>query len=75
RERGETRIYGSGLISSSGDAAHALGTECERRPFSLDAVVAQDFAIDRLQDVLFVVDGFDALFSAVELAASRFGLE
>lgn len=74
REAGETRIYGSGLISSAGDAAHALGADCERRPFSLDAVIAQDFAIDRLQDVLFVVDRFDDLFAAVELAASRFGL-
>ena len=74
REQGATRIYGSGLISSSGDAAHALGDDCERRPFSLDAVIAQDFAIDRLQDVLFVVDGFDPLFAAVEEAARRFGL-
>ena len=73
-EGGATRIYGSGLISSSGDAAHALGDDCERRPFSLDAVIAQDFAIDRLQDVLFVVDRFDALFAAVEEAARRFGL-
>lgn len=73
-EGGATRIYGSGLISSSGDAAHALGAECERRPFSLDAVIAQDFAIDRLQDVLFVARQFEDLFVAVEEAARRFGL-
>lgn len=74
REQGETRIYGSGLISSSGDAAHALGPDCDRRPFSLDAVIEQDFQIDRLQDVLFVVQEFDELFAAVDLAATRFGL-
>ena len=74
QERGATRIYGSGLISSSGDAAHALGPDCERRPFSLDAVIAQDFAIDRLQDVLFVVERFDDLFSAMEEAGRRMGL-
>ena len=66
RERGMTRIYGSGLISSHGDAANALGNRCRRLPFELDAVLAQPFEIDRFQDVLFVIDSFDQLFGAVE---------
>jgi phenylalanine-4-hydroxylase len=65
RESGELKLYGSGLISSHGDAANALGPTCERRPFSLDAVTTQPFVIDRLQDVLFVVDSFEQLFAAV----------
>jgi phenylalanine-4-hydroxylase len=64
-EQGEVKVYGSGLISSHGDAAHALGPDCERRRFSLDAVLAQPFEIDHFQDVLFVVDRFDQLFAAV----------
>lgn len=71
RERGATRIYGSGLISSHGDAANALGDRCERRPFTLDAVIGQPFAIDRMQDVLFVVERFDQLFEAVDTLARR----
>ncbi len=66
RERGAVRVYGSGLISSHGDAANALGPACERRPFVLADVVAQPFAIDRMQDVLFVVDDFAKLFAAVD---------
>ncbi len=65
-ERGRTRIYGSGLISSAGDAANALGPRCDRRPFSVEAVVSQPFRIDDLQDVLFTVESFDQLFDAVE---------
>jgi phenylalanine-4-hydroxylase len=65
REHGDIRVYGSGLISSHGDAANALGSGCERRPFSLDAVIAQPFEIDRFQDVLFVTESFDQLFGAV----------
>lgn len=65
RERGEIRIYGSGLISSHQDAANALGPDCERRPFSVEAVMAQPFEIDKLQDVLFVIGGFGELFAAV----------
>jgi len=66
RENGQIRVYGSGLISSHGDAANALGPNCERRPFDLDAVMRQPFEIDRFQDVLFVIDSFDQLFAAAE---------
>ena len=70
-ERGETRIYGSGLISSHADAANALGATCERRPFDLDAVLNQPFEIDKLQTVLFEVESFNQLFDAVTTIASR----
>jgi phenylalanine-4-hydroxylase len=66
REAGRVRVYGSGLISSHGDAANALGDRCDRRPFTLDAVLNQPFEIDHFQDVLFVIDSFDQLFEAVE---------
>jgi phenylalanine-4-hydroxylase len=71
RERGQVRIYGSGLISSHGDAANALGPKCDRRPFELDAVLAEPFEIDHLQNVLFVVESFDQLFEAVETIRAR----
>jgi phenylalanine-4-hydroxylase len=69
------KVYGSGLISSHGDAANALGAGCERRPFSLEGVLAQPFAIDRLQEVLFTIDSFEQLFAAVAAAESRLGIE
>ena len=65
REGGRSRIYGSGLISSHGDAAKALGPDCDRRPFRLKQVLAQPFEIDDLQPVLFVLDSFEQLFDAV----------
>ncbi len=71
REAGRIKVYGSGLISSQGDAENALGPKCERRPFSLDGVFAQPFEIDRLQDVLFVTESFSELFASVEEAGRR----
>lgn len=68
RESGDVRIYGSGLISSHADAAHALSHECRRRPFDLEVVMAQPFEIDHLQDTLFVVESFEQLFAAVAVA-------
>jgi phenylalanine-4-hydroxylase len=66
REKGRTKIYGSGLISSASDAANALGPKCDRRPFTLDAVMSQSFRIDELQNVLFELESFDQLFEAIE---------
>jgi phenylalanine-4-hydroxylase len=66
REGGEVKVYGSGLISSHADCTNALGRFCERRPFTLDAVLSQDFQIDTLQPVLFVVDSFEQLFAALD---------
>lgn len=68
----EIKIYGGGLISSKEDAKNALGPACDRRPFSQEAVIEQRFDIDRLQDVLFVIDDFAQLDEAVRaLAAYR----
>ena len=66
REEGATKIFGSGLISSHTDAAHALGSDCQRLPFDLEAVARQPFEIDRLQDILFVIDSFDELLEVLE---------
>ena len=68
RESDQVKVYGSGLISSHGDAANALGPDCDRRPFTLDAVLAQPFAIDRFQEVLFTIESFEQLFAAVAAA-------
>lgn len=70
-ENGAPKIYGSGLISSSGDAANAMGSSCDRRPFSLEAVISQSFRIDQLQDTLFVVEAFDQLYEAVDSIMER----
>src|SRR4051812_29883379 len=71
REDGETKVYGSGLISSHADCVNALGPNCERRPFALEQVLQQEFEIDHLQPVLFVIDSHQQLFDAVEQVRER----
>lgn len=73
REQGTVKVYGSGLISSVGDGANALGPKCDRRPFSLQAVIDKPFEIDHFQDVLFVIDSFDQLSEAVREMERRIG--
>jgi phenylalanine-4-hydroxylase len=71
RENGSAKVYGSGLISSMADCKNALGPYCERRPFVLDDLLAQEFEIDHLQPVLFVIDSHQQLFAAVEEVRGR----
>jgi phenylalanine-4-hydroxylase len=71
RETGGIKVYGSGLISSMADCLNALSPNCERRPFTLEAVLQQEFEIDHLQPVLFVIDSHQQLFDAVEQVRER----
>ena len=60
------KVYGSGLLSSYGEIAHAIDSpEVQRYPIQLEWVVNQYFEIDHYQPLLFVVDSFDHLFELV----------
>lgn len=72
REDGRIKIYGSGLISSHGESAHALeapeGTgegHVERRPFDMETVCNTDFEIDHYQPILYVLESFEQLRDAM----------
>ncbi|MBV8864842.1 MAG: phenylalanine 4-monooxygenase [Acidobacteriaceae bacterium] len=67
REGGVLKVYGSGLLSSYGEIAHAVESpEVQRYPIQLEWVINQAFEIDHYQPLLFVVDSFDHLFGLVE---------
>lgn len=61
------RAYGSGLLSSFGELEHALtSSSVQRFPLRLEWVINQSFEIDHFQPLLFVISGFDHLFSLVD---------
>ncbi len=61
------KVYGSGLLSSYGEIAHAIDApEVQRYPVQLEWVINQYFEIDHYQPLLFIVDSFDHLFSLVD---------
>jgi phenylalanine-4-hydroxylase len=60
------RVYGSGLLSSYGEIAHAIDSpEVQRYPMQLEWVINQSFEIDRYQPLLFFVESFEHLFEKV----------
>jgi phenylalanine-4-hydroxylase len=73
-EGGRTKLYGSGLLSSPGEARHALESdEVERRPFDLEAVCETPFEIDHYQPLLYVLEDFAQLRDAMHAYARRLG--
>ncbi len=58
---GGLRIYGNGIISSSGETLHSLTGKVEKRPFVPEKTAAQAYDIWHYQDVLWTVDSFDQL--------------
>lgn len=66
RDGNALKVYGSGLLSSYGEIAHAIDApEVQRYPLQLEWVVNQYFEIDHYQPLLFIVDSFDHLFELV----------
>ena len=64
-ENGGLRIYGAGILSSSGETRFCLSDEPARRPFDVAAILATPYAKDRMQDVYFVIESYQQLAESV----------
>jgi phenylalanine-4-hydroxylase len=73
-EEGEVKIFGAGILSSTGEIPFALSAAVERRPFVTDAVIATDYDPSRMQDVLFVIPSFAFLRREIERLVKRFDI-
>ncbi len=84
KEDGRVKIYGSGLVSSHGEAAYSLkgqwgqsAAECkerpvaEWRPFDLDRICNTDFEIHHYQPIYYVLESFEQLRDAMNQYAER----
>lgn len=65
REKGEIKLFGSGLMSSCGEGPYALSDKVEKRDFDLQRVINTPFEIDHYQPLLYVIDSFEQLYEAV----------
>lgn len=72
RQKGEIKLYGSGLISSHGESTHVINRATEGGPeirdFDLDAVLNQQFLVSEMQKVLYAVESFDQIYEAAKEA-------
>lgn len=73
RDPEEIRIFGAGVNSSKDEVLHAL-EKAEQRPFSVEAIIAQDYEVWHLQPILFVAESFDQLVTEFRAWAQGRGL-
>src|SRR6185437_5446726 len=75
-EAGETKVFGAGILSSTGEIPYSLfSSEVTRRPFVTDAVIATDYDPSRMQDQLFIAPSLPFLRRELEGLVRRFGID
>ena len=73
-EQGELKIFGAGILSSTGEIPFSLSNEVEHRPFVTAKVIETDYDPSRMQDLLFIIPSFAFLRREVEQLVKRFGI-
>jgi phenylalanine-4-hydroxylase len=74
-EASETKVFGAGILSSTGEIPYSLfSPEVKRRPFVTDVVINTDYDPSRMQDQLFIAPSLPFLRRELESLVRRFGL-
>ncbi len=74
-EAGETKVFGAGILSSTGEIPYSLfSPDVTRRPFATDVVIDTDYDPSRMQDNLFVAPSLPFLRRELEGLVRRFGM-
>jgi phenylalanine-4-hydroxylase len=73
-EAGQTKIFGAGILSSTGEIPFSLSAEVEHRPFVTNEVIETDYDPSRMQNLLFIIPSFAFLRREVEQLVRRFAI-
>src|SRR5205814_8915802 len=73
-EEGATKIFGAGILSSTGEIPFSLSDDVKHRPFVTDDVIATDYDPSRMQDLLFIIPSLPFLRREIEQLVRRFVL-
>ncbi len=74
-EAGKTKVFGAGILSSTGEIPYSLfSSDVTRRPFVTDVVINTDYDPSRMQDQLFIAPSLPFLRRELEGLVRRFGI-
>src|SRR5262245_50679410 len=75
REGADVKVFGAGILSSTGEIPYSLfSPEVTRQPFVTDVVIATDYDPSRMQDRLFIAPSLSFLRQELESLVRRFGI-
>jgi phenylalanine-4-hydroxylase len=74
-EAGQTKVFGAGILSSTGEIPYSLNSpEVTRQPFVTDVVIKTDYDPSRMQDHLFIAPSMPFLRRELEALVRRFNI-
>jgi phenylalanine-4-hydroxylase len=74
-ESRETKVFGAGILSSTGEIPYSvLSADVRRERFVTDTVINTDYDPSRMQDHLFIAPSLPFLRSELEMLVHRFGI-
>jgi len=74
-EAGTTKVFGAGILSSTGEIPYSIDSpDVKREPFVTDVVINTDYDPSRMQDHLFIAPSFPFLRRELETLVRRFGI-
>ena len=74
-DAGETKVFGAGILSSTGEIPYSvLSPDVRRDPFVTERVITTDYDPSRMQDHLFVAPSLPFLRNELETLVRRFAI-
>jgi phenylalanine-4-hydroxylase len=74
-EAGATKVFGAGILSSTGEIPYSINSpDVKREPFVTNVVINTDYDPSRMQDHLFIAPSFPFLRRELETLVRRFGI-
>ncbi len=74
KEADEVKIFGAGILSSTGEIPFSLSDDVIHRPFVTDEVIETDYDPSRMQDHLFIIPSFAWLRNEIKGLVRRMGI-
>lgn len=74
KEHGEVKVFGAGILSSTGEIPFSLSDDVIHKPFKTSEVIETDYDPSRMQDKLFIIPSFAWLRQEIVALVRRFGI-
>jgi phenylalanine-4-hydroxylase len=65
REQGKLRVYGAGIISSSGETKFSLSDEPKHLDYNVSVILNTPYWKNKFQDRYFIIDSFEQLYESI----------
>ena len=65
KQNSDTRIYGAGILSSSGESDHIFSDEITVSPYNVEKIIENDFITSEIQTQYYEINSLEQLYQSV----------